>query len=50
MSRSENIPPPIPDKFKPLTQVKRGHFTSHLPRKFAEINAKLAKGLGKGTP
>lgn len=43
MSRSENIPQPVPEKFRPLTEVKRGHFTSHLPRKFAEMNAELAK-------
>ena len=48
MSRSENIEPPIDEKFKPLTTIKRGHFTTHLPRKFAEINAKLAAAAAKG--
>lgn len=38
MSRSEQI---IPEKFRPLVTVKRGHMTTHLPRKFAEVNRKL---------
>jgi hypothetical protein len=40
-------PQPIPSKFKPLTTVKRGHMTSHLPRKFADTNRKLALSIEK---
>lgn len=40
MSRSEQI---IPEKYVPLLRIKRGHMTSHLPRKFAEVNASLAR-------
>ncbi len=43
MSRSETIPQPIPPKFEKLIQVRRGNHTSHLPRKFAEVNAALLR-------
>ena len=43
MSRSETIPQPIPDKFKPLTVVKRGPMTTRSPHKFADVCAALAR-------
>lgn len=45
MSRSETIPQPVPDKFKPLTLVKRGPQNTRLPHKFADTNAALARRL-----
>lgn len=47
MSRSETLPQPIPEKFLPLTQIKRGNHTSHLPRKYAEVNKSLARSIGR---
>jgi hypothetical protein len=41
MSRSETIQP-VPDKFKPLTVVKRGPQNTRLPHKFADTCAALA--------
>lgn len=43
MSRSEQIPSEIPDKFKPLTVVKRGPMTTRSPHKFADVCAALAR-------
>jgi hypothetical protein len=43
MSRSSSIPQPISEKYLPLTKIKRGNHTSHLPKKFAEVNAALAR-------
>lgn len=37
----------IDPKFASLTVIKRGHMTSHLPRKFAETNANMAAGVKK---
>jgi hypothetical protein len=42
MSRSEQIQT-IPDKFKPLTQVKRGPQNTRLPHRFADVCAALAR-------
>lgn len=43
MSRSEQIPAEVPDKFKPLTVVKRGPMTTRSPHKFADVCAALAR-------
>lgn len=44
MSRSENIDVKIADRFKPLTTIRReAHHHTHLPRKYAEVNAALAR-------
>lgn len=40
MSRSEQI---IPEKYVPLTQVKRGSMATRLPHKFADKNLSLAR-------
>lgn len=42
MSRSEQIQT-IPDKFKPLTLVKRGPQNTRLPHRFADTCAALAR-------
>lgn len=42
MSRSETIRS-IPERFRPLTIVKRGKQTTRLPHKFADTNAALAR-------
>jgi hypothetical protein len=47
MSRSEQIPVEVPDRFKPITVVKHGHHTTRLPRKSAEVNQSLARSLGR---
>lgn len=46
MSRSENIHT-IPDKFKALTIVKRGHMNTRLPHHFADKNKQLAAAVSK---
>lgn len=43
MSRSETIPQAVPEKFKPLTVVKRGPQNTRLPHKFADTCASLAR-------
>jgi hypothetical protein len=43
MTRSEQIPAEVPDKFKPLTLVKRGPQNTRLPHRFADTCAALAR-------